>query len=296
MNCPIHGGDNPEACCIFTNNEEYAINWKCYTGSCEEEYGKSLFAFITGVLSAKNHSKISARDTYKFLKTFISGDQTNSIKPVRDKHIECFFKTREKTPTTISRDQVRRKIQIPSPYYIKRGFSAEVLDEFDVGICLEKGKPMFKRSVVPVYDENYEYVGCVGRATDDYFKPKWLHSKGFKKNYLYGYNIAKNYITNNTLFVVEGQGDVWRMHEAGYKNTVGIFGSSMNDEQLIILEQSGVLNLIILTDYDEAGNKAAEQIQRKCGRRFNYIRPKLSGKDVGDLTVEQLKIELSPQI
>ena len=70
------------------------------------------------------------------------------------------------------------------------------------------------------------------------------------------------------MILVEGQGDVWRMHEADYKNCVGIFGSSINDDQLLLLEQSGALNIVILTDFDTAGQKAAQQIIKKCGRRF----------------------------
>jgi len=59
-----------------------------------------------------------------------------------------------------------------------------------------------------------------------------------------------------------------------------------------LLEEIGVMNVIILTDYDEAGNKAATQIMKKCGRRFNYLRPTLDAKDVGDLSVEQLQEQL----
>ena len=86
------------------------------------------------------------------------------------------------------------------------------------------------------------------------------------------------------------------MHEAGLNNCVGIFGSSLNDDQLFLLEKSGALNLIILTDSDEAGNKAYDKILKLCGRRFNYYRPVISHKDVGDMTVEQIKQELYPQI
>jgi DNA primase len=124
-------------------------------------------------------------------------------------------------------------------------------------------------------------------------QPKWLHSKGFKKEHLYGLNVARDsIIRERTVFLVEGQGDVWRMHEAGYSNSVGIFGAAISDEQLIILEEIGVMNVVILTDYDDAGNKAANQIIKKCGRRFNYLRPTLDAKDVGDLSIEQLQEQL----
>ena len=103
-------------------------------------------------------------------------------------------------------------------------------------------------------------------------------------------------MTTQTAILVEGQGDVWRMHEAGFSNTVGIFGSSINEDQLILLEASGALNIVILTDTDDAGNKAFEQIVKKCGRRFNYLRPQISHKDVGDMTTEQINQELNNQI
>ena len=122
------------------------------------------------------------------------------------------------------------------------------------------------------------------------------HSKGFKKSVLYGLNIAKDFMgKKKVLFLLEGQGDVWRMHEAGFKNSVSIFGSSISDDQLLILEQSGALNLIILTDYDDAGKKAAKQIVKKCGRRFNYYRPEISKKDVGEMTIEQIHEEIKPK-
>ena len=156
---------------------------------------------------------------------------------------------------------------------------------------------MSGRIVVPIYDEDYNYVGCVGRATQPETQPKWLHSKGFKKAYLYGLHLAKPYIQESqTVILVEGQGDVWRMHEANYKNCVGIFGSSINDDQLLLLEQSGALNLVILTDFDTAGQKAAKQIIKKCGRRFNYYRPVLSTKDVGDMDIDTIHQELKPQL
>ena len=85
------------------------------------------------------------------------------------------------------------KLDIPSRYYIERGYKPETLEKFDIGMCVGRGKPMSGRVVVPIYDENNNYVACIGRAVYQNMQPKWLHSKGFKKSsYLYGYNVAKN--------------------------------------------------------------------------------------------------------
>ena len=95
---------------------------------------------------------------------------------------------------------------------------------------------------------------------------------------------------------MEGQGDVWRMHEAGLINTVGMFGSSLSDAQARILETSGALNIVILSDNDEAGRKAKESITKKCERLFHIVCPEISTKDVGEMTVEQIHSELVPQL
>jgi len=298
FSCPIHGGDNNEGCSIFTDGHSSKGNWQCWTHHCEEDYTNNIFGFVRGVLSARSNRKVSLIETENFCTSILNGD----IKDIeQEKTVVDVFSVFAKKPqnigTEIPRDKIRSRLQIPSQYFIKRGFSSDVLDKFDIGLCLEKNKPMYNRAVAPVYDQNDRYIGCVGRSTDESIKPKWLHSKGFKKCVLYGLNLAKNSILESrSVVLVEGQGDVWKMHEAGLTQTVGIFGSSINDDQLLLLEESGALNIVILTDYDEAGEKAADQIVKKCGRRFNYYRPIISTKDVGEMSVDEIKQDLYPQL
>ena len=51
--CPIHGGDNPMGCSIFTDGNTSKGNWACWTQHCEEDYSKSLFGFVRGALANK---------------------------------------------------------------------------------------------------------------------------------------------------------------------------------------------------------------------------------------------------
>lgn len=298
FSCPIHGGDNPEGCSIFTDGHSSKGNWQCWTHHCEDDYTNNIFGFIRGVLSTKRKRNVSLRETESFcLHILENGIQIEQEVNSDIDIFSIFTKKPIVNNTNFTRDQIRSKLEIPSKYFVDRGFSEQILDTFDVGLCLEKNRPMFGRAVVPVYDIDYKYVGCVGRSINENMKPKWLHSKGFKKSVLYGLNIAKRKILETQCAIlVEGQGDVWRMHEAGFTQTVGIFGSSLVDDQLLLLESSGALNLIILTDYDEAGEKAASQIMKKCGRRFNYYRPTISKKDVGDMSIKEIKEELLPQL
>jgi len=299
--CPIHGGDSPEGCSIFTDGDTVIGNWKCWTNQCEQDYTSNIFGFIRGVLSRREGKDLPLNYVYKFCLDFLNLDpkeleseEVNCRKDV--KLLEVFDRKIEREPSKISRDEIKSRISIPAQYYIDRGYSEETLKTFDIGTCFAKNQPMSGRVVVPIYDEDYKYVGCVGRAIGE-LQPKWLHSKGFKKNVLYGFNIARYFMGDKgVLFILEGQGDVLRMYEAGFKNSVGIFGASISDDQLLTLEKSGVLNLVILTDYDEAGKKAANQITKKCGRRFNYYRPQISKKDIGEMTIEQIHEELKPQL
>jgi 5S rRNA maturation endonuclease (ribonuclease M5) len=299
--CPVHGGDSPEGCCVFTDGVTNQGNWSCWTRGCHEEYVNNLFGFVRGCLSEKRGRNVSMNEAADFichlLKTDLDSLEVSTKR--QTKTLDIFSRTITRHESKISRHELRGKLNIPAPYYLRRQYSELVLEAFDVGECLAENQPMSGRVVVPVYDEDYNYVGCVGRSIKEHLQPKWLHSKGFSKNVLYGLNLTKERIMETgTVILVEGQGDVWRAFEAGLDMTVGIFGCSINDDQLILLERSGALNVVVFTDYDEAGNKAAEQIMKKCGRRFNYIRPEMPEgvKDVGDLTVEQIKELILPQL
>ena len=299
--CPVHGGDNPEACCIFTDGLTQKGNWSCWTHHCEEEYVNNLFGFVRGCLSINQNKSATMNETADFCLNFLNKDFDDLIDAPSSvlRTVDIFNKSIKRKQGDVSRTQIRERINIPSDYYIRRGYEIETLEKFDVGECKADNQPMSGRVIVPIYDEENNYVGCVGRAIKEHIKPKWLHSQGFKKDVLYGLNLAKEEIMNTGVVVlVEGQGDVWRLHEAGISNAVGIFGCSINEDQLVLLEKSGAMKIIILTDYDEAGQKASQQIIKKCGRRFNYIRPEMNikAKDVGDLTVEQIKTLILPQI
>lgn len=296
--CPVHGGDNEAACTIFTDGDTIKGNWRCWTHQCETEWTNSLFGFVRGVLSYRKGSSVSLDETEKFCMSILGDScdlentRVNTFDPV-DVFMKKTVKPEEKGP---SREQIRSKLSIPADYFIGRGWSAEILDHFDVGMSKEVGKQMSGRAVAPIYDQFFNFVGAAGRATNDSMKPKWLYSKGFKRNVFYGIHHAYNHIKEtNTVILVEGQGDVWRMHESGYQQTVGIFGCSIGEDQLIILEEAGVMNVVILTDTDDAGQKAYKQIVKRCGRRFNYYRPEITTKDVGDMPIEQVKSELGPQ-
>jgi DNA primase len=98
----------------------------------------------------------------------------------------------------------------------------------------------------------------------------------------------------NSIILVEGPGDVWRLEEAGIKNSVAIFGVDLTEEQLVLLGSSWCTNVIICMDNDEAGIKASENLSKTLRRMYKLYFPKLIQKDLGESSVEEVKKLFSP--
>jgi len=302
FSCPVHGGDNPNGACIFKDGSKSKGNWVCWTHSCQEKHGALILGFIKGVLEKRSGNKIPFGQAVEFGLKFLNKEavdipndpQTYSIHRLNQLY-ELVANKEKKIVQPVSRQTVLSELKIPSPYFLGRGYSPEVLTLFDVGECFKDGKLMNGRAVAPVYDSDYNYVGCSGRTTiSGQTKYKWINSKDFKTNeYLYGLWITKSEIEKRKKIVlVEGQGDVWRMYDSGIHNVVGIFGADLSDYQLEELEKLSIFDVVILTDMDDAGRTASEKIARKCRRLFNISIPKISAKDVGELTTDQIRLEL----
>ena len=216
----------------------------------------------------------------------------------------------------LTREKVRKSLIMPCDYYLSRGYSKDILDKYDVGFCDKPNKEMFNRVVVPIYNNDYSnMIACSGRSvfercdkcssnhnpndscpTDEkkWLYSKWKHSANFKsQNCLYNFWFAKEHILKTTaVVIVESPGNVWRLEENGIHNSVAIFGSSLSDRQRIMLDSSGAMTIIILTDNDTAGAKASEQIKAKCQNTYRIFIPKISKADVGEMTSEEINIEI----
>lgn len=330
MACPIHGGDNQSALNLYPEGETYRGNWKCRTHNCEKTFKGSILGFIRGVLSNNKHQwqkpgdpVCSFEDAVNYALGFIDQD-IKDIKVSRAEREKKEFtnvvsyinKTCEKQTSSISRSQIVKSLEIPAQYYIDRHYSSDILTKYDVGLCTKPGKEMNGRIVVPIYDNDYKYmIGCTGRSiyekclqckafhnpseqcptSENAWKyPKWKHNADFKsQNTLYNFWFAKEHILKSaTAIIVESPGNVWRLEENGIHNSVAIFGSSLSDRQKILLDSSGAMNLIVLTDNDDAGRKAAEQIKNKCQNTYRIFIPTISKNDVGDMTSEEIKNEI----
>lgn len=331
--CPIHGGNNWGAVNIYPEGDTVPGYWKCRTHNCQKIFKATIVGFVRGVLSHQQFNwqregdkTVSFEDTVRWLCDFIKQD-INSIKVDTNEMERRRFTSQIYSisrPSVniegVPRMTVKDNLKIPAEYYVKRGYSPDILCKYDIGLCDKQGREMCGRVVVPIYDSSRNVmIGCAGRSIHPQCKQcqcyhptntpcpaqgeRWLHSKWRNsKNFntgscLYNYWNAKKYIQETgVVILVEGPGDVWRLEECGVHNAVALFGCELTDEQQILLESSGAMSVIILLDNDPAGQEAINKIKASLERLYNIFVPKITAKDIGDTSCDIIKNDIMPVI
>lgn len=179
-------------------------------------------------------------------------------------------------------------------YLENRGFSANTIQEFQVGLSpdsfeatyehlvqkkcsikdlLEVGLVISKdtggdkvydrfrlRLMFPIWDGNGRVVGFGGRALKTGDQPKYLNSPEspiyHKGDVLYGFDKAKKTIREQDLaIVVEGYMDVMASHQAGVRNVVASSGTALTEAQIKLIKRF-TSNVVFAFDTDAAGQEA----------------------------------------
>jgi len=324
--CPIHGGDNPGAWNIYPEGDDVRGIWFCRTHNCHNTWKKTLVGFVHGVLSCNGAKEMIWTQAVDWMAQFLGYQSLADIKTPDAATLERqrynnmtrrFNITPNSRPTTVwTPEHYHKAVEIPSSYYIDRGYSPDILTRYDVGFASRTN-----RSVVPIYDDEHTtIVGMSGRshwnqcpACHYYHEPnqecptrivdqinacKWKNSPGFEAaHHLYNLWFARQAIINSsTIILVEGPGDVWRLEEAGIKNSVAIFGTELTEEQLALIESSWAMNVVVLTDNDKAGREAAQNIKEKLQRTHRLYFPTLAADDVGALQTDQVTDDIVPML
>lgn len=289
--CPAHdSGDNPRA---FSYSVSKKI-WKCWTKECQLYYNNDIFGIIKGALSQQTGKELSFSQVLQWI---TSNYKCNNIEIQKQKEVNCELSNIIKLISKKRYEDnynpiILEQYTTPSEYFMSRGFLASTLLHFNVGDCYNKG-PLYERSIIPIYNDTGEYIiGATARAIKEYRNPKYIiHPKGLDKNsYLYNYHRAIHKAKETScMFITEGQGDVWRMHEAGVANAVGLFGKTLSDKQEYKLNKLGITHLVILLDNDQAGREAKVKIQRQLGRMYTLLFPRITKNDIGDMTIIEIK-------
>lgn len=325
--CPVHGGDRFNALNLYKRGY-----WACRTRQCETVFKKSILGFIRGVLSHNRYGwekagdrTVSFQEALDWSLNFLQKNLDN-VEVDRDAFEKHQFirqnaiisKQKPVNKNAIKRSKIRASLDIPSPYYLARGYSRDILDQYDIGECKDTSKEMRYRVVVPIYDELGSYVGCTGRSIFEKCEKchlyhhknsecpakekavlyaKWRHAGFNSGEHLYNFSNAKEYIEKtSSVVLVESPGNVWRLVESGIKNCVACFGAVLKEPQKSILDGSGALNIIVVCDNDEAGSKLLDSVKELCGRTYRIYGIKPTKNDVGDMTQDEVTEELKPLI
>ena len=287
MKCPIHeGSDNPQGLSISLSRRA----WRCWTRGCHEHYNTDIFGFVKGVLDTDSFSEALSYISKLYNLNNAQTDKKQE-KPKQDLFGELVKTISVKKDVTSIQPPFDSVQTLPnSPYFESRGFSPDALKFFGVKDCCDRKSAMRFRSIIPINFCGNE-VGFIARSTRDWLQPKYLFSNGIKKtDYLYNYdNAIESCQKTKSLFLVEGQGDVWKLWECGVSNVVGLFGKDISGQQRSLLLKSGATTLIVLTDNDQAGRESKIKIKRDMSRLFTLIFPKMSTKDLGNMNTQAVK-------
>lgn len=317
--CPVHDGDNPTAF-GFKRKENYDYGtWCCFTRQCEDKFGISPLGFLRGVFDQRgvtDENKIIDW-VYKILKIDLKTLESSS-KLKEDRTLTKFIDLDVKMPQSfeMSSAQFVSRLKMPAEYYIQRGFSSAVLNEYCVGTCLDKSKTMHGRVLIPIHSLDGSKViafsgrsvweKCKAPACGCYHNPaiccpskeykgmysKWRHSANLPSEHtLYNYHKAIESINQSGLvFLVEGFPNVWRLKEAGFSNVLAAMGTKFSYHQKNLLDKLDLSTIVIIPDADEASKIFIEAVNSKCSNSYNIhiIKPEYED-DIGTCQPSEVK-------
>ncbi len=151
---------------------------------------------------------------------------------------------------------------------LSKEFKDEILEK--AGLILKSNKGGWidrfrNRIIIPIQNENGEYVAFGARAVDKDQNPKYLNSSDSliynKSKILYGLNSAKDAIKNeDSVVIMEGYFDVISAQANGIENAVASCGTAMTAEHVKMISRYTKSRRIFLSfDTDKAGINATKR-------------------------------------
>ncbi len=151
---------------------------------------------------------------------------------------------------------------------LKNDFKDEILEK--AGLILKSNQGGWidrfrNRIIIPIQNENGDYVAFGARAVDEGQNPKYLNSSDSmiynKSKILFGLNSAKESIKNeDAVIIMEGYFDVISAQSHGVENAVASCGTAMTAEHVKLLSRYTKKRRIFLSfDTDSAGINATKR-------------------------------------
>jgi 5S rRNA maturation endonuclease (ribonuclease M5) len=330
--CPIHDG-HKQSFYFYPDGNTNKCFYTCYSRHCSDSFTGNIVGLVQAILSKERYGwtqegdkKCPWKESVDYICEVLEIDYEQleynyeQAKKQRDlKVVETLAeRPRETSGKICTRQQIRKILDIPSKNFIDRGFSAEILDKYCIGLCTSPKSSLYNRIVVPFFDENNpdDMIGAIGRTIQPecnkcgLFHPedmdcpdrkrewvKWCCSKDFNdKNYLFNWWFSKEKIwEKRNCVIVEGSLDCLKLEMAGIHNSVALGGSQVSDVQQAMFEMSGAITVCSLLDNDEAGENCYKNLQNKLLFQ-KIIKINFEGHDIGGLPIEYIKKIIKPQI
>lgn len=325
--CPIHQGKHNNFAYYHNEQKQYKCgHWKCYSKQCHKFFKGTPLGFIRALLSSQNGWRgfgdriIPFSDVINWVVKKFNPDLKKLGGYANSEPLEREFVIPEAS-LQLTRGQIKNFLSRPPKYFINRGFSQNILQNFDVGSPIKAVPKFYFREFAPVYDIHNQYcIGAVCRSTfEKCSRCHCYHSKDFPcpkeeyrgfyckwKNWEFnrGYSLYNLWNASETIrrtenvVLVEGQGNIWKLAESGIKNCVSSYGTNTSWGQEELLRRSGTRNLCLLMDSDEAGEVAFKAIGQKLWQQFNIHKIIIPGEynDVGEMPSWLVEEYIKPQI
>jgi DNA primase len=143
------------------------------------------------------------------------------------------------------------------PYLGARGIEERTAAEFEIGFY--GGPGLFnRRLVIPIHDEVGRLVAYCGRSLDGW-EPRYKFPPGFAKSQVL-FNLHRAAaVGEETVVVVEGFFDCFRVHQAGSRSVVALMGSALYERQRELLSER-FRRIVLMLDGDEAGRRGSARM------------------------------------
>lgn len=295
MVCPFHeGADNPTGFCW---NIDKGFGY-CFT-QCHQSY--SIFDVVMKIMGLEfceavtyisdligisidlnSRKKFDGNDNRTFL---------SQVKKAKSFVIESEIEPFEASILNTFIPRLHTKLR-------KEGFDEEVREYFGLGFC--QSGYLENRITIPIDSIDGSIISVSGRSVLSQEELEYGNIQKYKIYYntdksktLYNISRALPYIELlNEVIVVEGFKSVWRLHQWGIRNAVAVMGSTISQEQIMILLKLNA-KIIACGDRDEAGQilnqRVIEGVKKfaDVGYMNMYILNVPEKSSISDITQQQ---------
>jgi DNA primase len=176
-------------------------------------------------------------------------------------------------------------------YLEARGISSASVSTWQLGWL-----PAERRLVIPARDENGHLKFLIKRSVLEKDRPKYLYTEGYPKTHLLfgACQIDLGLVSSQGLILVEGSLDTILFHQFGLRNTVGILGTGISEEQRRIIARINPPKVIHFFDKDSAGIVNIGIASKALRKYPQYVALYPKGKaDPGELTEKEAHRQIS---